>query len=333
METKNTLCSREGCKNEKTKTHSWCNECRVAYNKQYRHDNPEIVKGWKNTPYNPDYYQKNKERILAQHKEWRKNNPEVVRNALENWKRNNEGHTYTDSYGYVRYIGYEHPATNASGLTGYHRIVLWDKLNGADAVPCHWGCGKTLYWNPSEGQTKLCVDHVNLVKDDNSPSNLVPACASCNSGREGGSSRVKIVYGDCAVDFCDRKATATVGDYSSKWSGEQVCKTHYVHIWSQGEPKPIKAYKRGGFGVKTDKGRECMTCHEFKTYEHFYIRNTGIPQAHCKVCQTKAAQEYARKRKAQNIPCSIDGCDSPVLNTNLCQYHYGKDYYERTHNK
>lgn len=39
--------------------------------------------------YRADYYSRNKDKIIAQHKEWAVNNPEAIRAYARNWKNKN----------------------------------------------------------------------------------------------------------------------------------------------------------------------------------------------------------------------------------------------------
>lgn len=184
--------------------------------------------------YNSEYYEKNKAKILARNKAWREANLEKYNQSQRSWRQANEGHTYQDSdSGYVHYIGYEHPATNPSGLTKFHRIVLWNKLQGEDS-PCHW-CGRQLFWSkkaPFEPDA-LCVDHVNIIKNDNRPENLVPSCIVCNLTREGGQrERVKTKnLNGCKMTLCDRTAVAL-----------DMCAAHYMQSLKGRELTELRTY-------------------------------------------------------------------------------------------
>ena len=56
-----------------------------------------------------------------------------------------------------------------------HRVVAYEARSGA-SPECFW-CGKALAWSD------VSVDHLNEVKDDNRPENLVTACNTCNRVR------------------------------------------------------------------------------------------------------------------------------------------------------
>lgn len=75
-----------------------------------------------------------------------------------------------------------HPLADKQGRTWEHRLVLFDLLGGADA-PCHY-CGLKLRWFAHRSEKDaMQVDHLNRVRDDNRPENLVPACRKCNVRR------------------------------------------------------------------------------------------------------------------------------------------------------
>lgn len=240
------------------------------------------------------YYQDNKERIDARNKKWREANPEKYAESQRVWRENNEGYTYADPRGYIRYVGYKHPASTPSGITGYHRIVLWDKLDGQDAV-CHW-CDKQLYWGKTYPQDNdaLCVDHLNLDKSDNSPENLVPTCAVCNVTRPGGQNRKpsKLLGIICAADDCDRPATTHYRD-----DAEPYCPTHYNQRRAGIEVTPIKHY---AFAAVDDEHRRCRTCDEVKPNGEFYRHSRGRGyQSECKACMIKRVQERQRRLKGE----------------------------------
>lgn len=79
----------------------------------------------------------------------------------------------TDGY-YVN-IAAGHPLAGKNGVVREHRAVAYDEY-GEGPHPCHW-CGKPLEWS------EICVDHLNGVKADNRPDNLVPSCNGCNGSR------------------------------------------------------------------------------------------------------------------------------------------------------
>ena len=69
----------------------------------------------------------------------------------------------------------DHPLANFGGYCYAHRIVAYDKYKGV-CQPCRW-CGELLDWQSA------VVDHLNEVKTDNRPENLVVACNACNRSR------------------------------------------------------------------------------------------------------------------------------------------------------
>ena len=272
--------------------------------------------------YNKQYYEANKERLLAGMKEYREANPETIKAAQDNWKRNNEGHTYEDPDGYVKYIGYKHPAANPCGITGHHRIVLWDKLNGQD-VPCHW-CGNEVSWSKTypNDLDALVVDHVNLDKHDNSPENLVPSCQRCNMSRPGGRKpRKRLVTGDCDFEGCNREAKARSKDRTKVW-----CSGHWQQEHIGKELTPLRRYS--GRTKVTATHKECTLCGEFKTHDAFYIRD-GKPKGACKACEITRTREARAKRLALNIPCSVEDCVNPVDLVGMCFKHYQRERVAR----
>lgn len=85
-----------------------------------------------------------------------------------------------DAKGYLTVYAPQHPLTLArncrSSRMFVHRIVLYAKV-GPGQHPCHH-CGRTLTWG-----INLQVDHLDAVRLNNDPSNLVPTCQPCNTHR------------------------------------------------------------------------------------------------------------------------------------------------------
>lgn len=79
------------------------------------------------------------------------------------------------SQGYLVAHDPSHPLANEAGTVSQHRMAAFEKY-GDGEHPCHW-CGDVLPW------PHLDVDHLNEVKSDNTPDNLVVACAPCNRMR------------------------------------------------------------------------------------------------------------------------------------------------------
>lgn len=82
--------------------------------------------------------------------------------------------------GYVVLHRPDHSLADKSGRVAQHRQVLYDKI-GEGPHDCFW-CGKAVAWG---GHSGLHVDHLDEVRDNNDPSNLVPTCPGCNFGRGG----------------------------------------------------------------------------------------------------------------------------------------------------
>lgn len=80
----------------------------------------------------------------------------------------------THDAGYLLEYAPKHPMARGSRVY-QHRRVFFD-AHGSGPFQCHW-CHKVVTW------ADMHVDHVNAVRDDNRPENLVAACPSCNQGR------------------------------------------------------------------------------------------------------------------------------------------------------
>ena len=91
---------------------------------------------------------------------------------------------YVTSHGYVVLSGFKHPIAHRSRGEHYrcyeHRRVLYDAI-GPGTHRCHW-CIQVISWS-AKGKRRLVVDHLDNDKQNNSLSNLVPACHRCNSSR------------------------------------------------------------------------------------------------------------------------------------------------------
>lgn len=87
----------------------------------------------------------------------------------------------TNGYVIVHLPG--HDLSHGSGWAYEHRVVLHASI-GPGEHPCHW-CGTSVLWELSYpfDMTALVVDHLDDDKQNNDPSNLVPACNPCNVNR------------------------------------------------------------------------------------------------------------------------------------------------------
>ena len=82
----------------------------------------------------------------------------------------------THSHGYVVEYLPLHPLWGETqGRIYQHRRVFFD-AHGKGPHSCHW-CSKPLEWS------EMDVDHLNAVRDDNEPTNLVASCPACNKDR------------------------------------------------------------------------------------------------------------------------------------------------------
>lgn len=97
------------------------------------------------------------------------------------WKRGElppkEYRRFVDKHGYI-YVGLPvgHPLRTNAGCTGEHRLVLFNSI-GYGPHRCHW-CGTHINW-----RNGLHADHVNAVRTDNRPENIVQSCNACNVDR------------------------------------------------------------------------------------------------------------------------------------------------------
>lgn len=85
--------------------------------------------------------------------------------------------------GYVVFNRPEHPLATKGGLVLGHRMVLFDQI-GPGEHPCRW-CSTTVSWDKTwpKDSDALVVDHLDGVRHNNDPANLVPSCQACNQRR------------------------------------------------------------------------------------------------------------------------------------------------------
>lgn len=85
--------------------------------------------------------------------------------------------TYPHSHGYVVRITKGHPLSTPGQINRIydHRVAFYAKA-GDGPFDCHH-CGIQVGWD------NMHVDHLNDVRDDNRPDNLVASCAKCNQKR------------------------------------------------------------------------------------------------------------------------------------------------------
>lgn len=82
---------------------------------------------------------------------------------------------YITAAGYVKLLHRNHPLASKEGHVFEHRAVVYAKHDGR-CPDCFW-CGAKLDWE------EAVVDHLNEVKSDNRPDNLLIACNPCNRAR------------------------------------------------------------------------------------------------------------------------------------------------------
>jgi 5-methylcytosine-specific restriction endonuclease McrA len=82
------------------------------------------------------------------------------------------------SAGYVLLYAPDHPLAK-KGTVPEHRLVAYEKF-GNGPQSCYW-CGTHLEWESDRHAfDTVRVDHLNEVKNDNHPDNLVISCNACN---------------------------------------------------------------------------------------------------------------------------------------------------------
>lgn len=81
----------------------------------------------------------------------------------------------THSHGYKLAHAPDHALRRSSNRVYEHRVV-YHAQHGDGPFSCHW-CSVVVTWDD------MHVDHLNDVKDDNGPDNLVASCATCNQKR------------------------------------------------------------------------------------------------------------------------------------------------------
>lgn len=134
------------------------------------------------------------------------------RKAVVDFVPLNKSGDFLDARGYVRRADRAHPLAHSAGTVLVHRVVLLDKI-GPGIHPCHH-CGKPVDWaisHPTPGA--LVVDHLDGVRSNNDPANLVPSCAPCNSHNWHNHSN-------------GRKTHCTIcgGEYHLKSNGHRSCR-------------------------------------------------------------------------------------------------------------
>lgn len=112
-------------------------------------------------------------------------------------------HVYKTAAGYIKVFRPGHRLADSSGLVFEHRLVA---LDGLESCACRW-CGKQL------SVRDAVVDHLNEVKSDNRPENLVISCNDCNRARGAMVPFVRRLRAD-AVDLLVERIKALATDQS-----------------------------------------------------------------------------------------------------------------------
>lgn len=114
-----------------------------------------------------------------------------------------------------------HPRADRKGTVREHVWVLYEKI-GPGPHPCHW-CGTLKNWG---GKTGIHADHLDEVKGNNDPDNLVPSCGPCNRLRTQGIDRLSyadvcLIRERCAAGETQKDVAIAMG-VSSGWVCEIV---------------------------------------------------------------------------------------------------------------
>lgn len=128
------------------------------------------LKGRKNGPPSPETRQK-----ISSSLRGRKRSMEFSEACRQRQLGSGKGYYYDGDYKFLT-KQHDHPLANGEGMVAEHRKVLFDKI-GPGPHLCHWGCGRELDWGGCGG---IQADHLDGIKDNNDPKNLVPSCQSCN---------------------------------------------------------------------------------------------------------------------------------------------------------
>lgn len=155
-------------------------ECHNESNRKYYKKHKEYI-----NKHNKEYYQKNKERELTKKKEWFKNNPEYKKEYNKKWREEHNG--YIREYD-NKWMKTEKGKASNQRKQSKRQAIFREILNTLTAqewidilreyhFKCVY-CGKefNLFDRPER-------DHVLPISKggDNTKSNIVPACRSCNA--------------------------------------------------------------------------------------------------------------------------------------------------------
>lgn len=95
------------------------------------------------------------------------------RNGTTEFKRSPKPYIHSGGYRLIPAKG--HFLSRGSSHAYEHRINFHTE-NGDGPFKCNW-CGKDVTWDDMD------VDHLDTIKTNNDPSNLVASCPPCNRGR------------------------------------------------------------------------------------------------------------------------------------------------------
>jgi len=170
---------------------------RLAQSKKWRQANPEkwreIIRKWRAA--NPERERKNREqwnaanaqKLLEQARAWRAANPEKVAIAFQKWKNANPETPGRASQRWAK----EHPekvAHYASTRRARKKNTPKDDLTHAQWVEIQEVYNHCCVYCGRRAKGHLTQDHLTPLSKggENTASNVVPACSSCNSKKKAG---------------------------------------------------------------------------------------------------------------------------------------------------
>lgn len=138
---------------------SWCKQCKLDYQNEYREINREqVLEGKKQWNY------KNKEKVNRRSRDWAKENPERNKQNIKNW--------YEDNPGKSRQYNKNHRIHDITKTEWEKELEVFDNK-------CAY-CGTSEEENKLKYKERLHKDHADH-EGYNDLRNAIPACTICNS--------------------------------------------------------------------------------------------------------------------------------------------------------
>lgn len=158
--------------------HSWCRTCKLAYNNEWRHKNPERDAAHKQkwNENNPEKLEEKRKRYYAENREWyleysrnhHKANRDKKIEQTRAWQKANPDRKRA---AYNRYYA------KKRGLDNSFTPEEWQTCLEHFNFCCAYCGAQRGFWNP------MCMEHFIPVSSSGgfTKENIVPACKSCNS--------------------------------------------------------------------------------------------------------------------------------------------------------